>query len=107
MAESKPGDRSGDARGIFGQALVELGPASCRNIDRAGRRPEHLVQDVSCSRRRSRTASSRSGIAEQNLFGIAAGLALEGFHSVSLHLCRVCRPPRPGPDRHLDLLPRA
>ena len=46
------------------------------------------------------------GIAEQNLFGISAGLALEGFIPFPVHFCGLCDPACPGPDCHLDLLPR-
>ena len=45
------------------------------------------------------------GIAEQDLFGIAAGLALEGFIAGPVDVRRVRGATGPRPDRHLHLLP--
>lgn len=76
MAESKPG-RHLEMRDVFGQTLIELGKADSRMIV--------LDADLHTSSKAGyfKTAYPdrflQVGIAEQNLFGISAGLALEGF----------------------------
>ena len=76
MAESESGEKL-EMRDAFGAALVELGRAY----------PQVLVLDADLNTS-SKTVSFKKafpdrfiqvGIAEQNLFGVAAGLALEGF----------------------------
>ena len=91
-----------EMRDVFGQTLVELGreypnmivlDADLHTSSKAGyfknAYPDRFIQ---------------VGIAEQNLFGIAAGLALTGFIPFPSHVCCVRYPARAGPDRHLDLL---
>jgi transketolase len=76
MAESKPG-RPLEMREVFGQTLVELGKAYPRMLV--------LDADLHTSSKAGyfKTAYPERflqvGIAEQNLFGISAGLAIEGF----------------------------
>ena len=73
MAESKPAEM----RDVFGQTLVELGRAYPRMLV--------LDADLHTSSKAGYFKAAypdrflQVGIAEQNLFGIAAGLALEGF----------------------------
>jgi len=77
MAASEGGGRTVEMRDAFAAALVELGRE----------RPEVLVLDADLNTS-SKTVAFKDafpdrfiqvGIAEQDLFGIAAGLALEGF----------------------------
>jgi len=77
MAENKPSMNTVEMRDAFGQALVDLGNMY----------PEMLVLDADLHTSSKAGVFKKSfptrfiqvGIAEQNLFGIAAGLALEGF----------------------------
>jgi transketolase len=76
MAESNP-TRHLEMRDVFGQTLVELGKAHPRMIV--------LDADLHTSSKAGYFKAAypdrfiQVGIAEQNLFGISAGLALEGF----------------------------
>lgn len=76
MAENKPA-RTLEMRDVFGRALVELGKAYPRMLV--------LDADLHTSSKAGYFKAAyperflQVGIAEQNLFGISAGLALEGF----------------------------
>jgi len=76
MAENNP-TRSLEMRDVFGRMLVQLGQEVPRMLV--------LDADLHASSKAGyfKTAYSgrflHIGIAEQNLFGISAGLALEGF----------------------------
>ena len=76
MAENEPG-RPLEMRDVFGQTLVELGKATSHMLV--------LDADLHTSSKAGYFKAAyperflQVGIAEQNLFGISAGLAIEGF----------------------------
>lgn len=77
MAESREKTKAVEMRDAFGQGLVELGK----------KYPEMVLLDADLHTSSKATAFKKAypdrfiqvGIAEQNLFGISAGLALSGF----------------------------
>ena len=94
-----------EMRGAFGRTLVDLGREEPRIVV--------LDADLNTS---SKTVLFKKafpdrffqvGIAEQNLFGVAAGLASGGIYPIPFHVCRLCRAPGTGPDCDLDLLPES
>ena len=103
MAVNK--DNQVEMRDAYGQALLELGQEYDKML--------YLDADLHTStkalyfKQRYPDRFIQVGIAEQNLFGIAAGLALRRIHSLSFHLCGVCLSTGAGPDCDLYLLSQA
>lgn len=77
MAESNTGARVEEMRNAFGSALVELGLEYPKMVFLDA--DLHTSTKASDFKERFPDRFYQVGIAEQNLFGIAAGLALEGY----------------------------
>ena len=77
MAESKPHSKPSEMREAFGQAMVELGRDTPQMVVLDA--DLHTSSKISYFKETFPDRFIQVGIAEQNLFGIAAGLALTGF----------------------------
>jgi hypothetical protein len=101
MAANKEVGNAVEMRDAFGQGLVELGRQYPKMITLDA--DLHTSSKATMFKKAHPERFIQVGIAEQNLFGISAGLALSGFMPFPFNICGVCNAACARPDCHLDL----